>query len=355
MSSILDDPYEEEFDLIEKEEQEEQDDVEDEIAKKNFSEFHEALLDDSVKQYLHEIGKARLLTRAEEISLAKRMDIEKYTRILEDKWKEEGVEIPAALYKRFAFLRVQADAEGARKQFIETNLRLVVSVAKKYLGHGLDILDMIQDGNLGLMTAVQRFNHERGYKFSTYATWWIRQAITRGIADKGRTIRIPVHAYGQFSKLKKAYDQLTAEQGRQATSEEIAGLMGVSLEKIEEMRRLRQDVMSLDAFRPVDGNPDSEDSVCLADFLEDRSPTPEEIAIRKLLQGDVKRIAQAALTEREYRIIELRYGLEDGIQKTLEQVGEIFGITRERIRQIEVKAFKKLRHPSSARKLRTYL
>lgn len=275
------------------------------------------IADDSVRLYLREIGKIPLLTAEEEIALA--------TRVTE------------------------GDKE-AKDQMAEANMRLVVSIAKKYVGRGLDLLDLIQEGNTGLLRAVEKFDPTRGFKFSTYATWWIRQAITRAIADQARTIRIPVHMVETINKLLRTQRRMTQEMGREPTNEEIAKEMEMEVEKVDHIMKIKQDISSLDA--PVR---DEEEDSKLGDFIEDEeSDTPEEAATQQLLKEHVN-IMLDILTPREQKILKMRFGLEDGRTHTLEEVGQEFGVTRERIRQIEAKALAKLRKNRESRDLRDYL
>lgn len=273
--------------------------------------------DDSVRLYLREIGKIPLLTADEELALAK---------------------------------RVVAGDKEAKDQMAEANMRLVVSIAKRYVGRGLDLLDLIQEGNTGLLRAVEKFDPDKGFKFSTYATWWIRQAITRAIADQARTIRIPVHMVETINKLLRTQRRLTQELNREPTNEEIAKEMEIDVEKVEHIMKIKQDISSLDASI----RDDEEDSV-LADFIEDEDTvSPEESATGQLLKEQVKDML-GALTEREQKILKLRFGLEDGKSHTLEEVGQEFSVTRERIRQIEAKALAKLRKHRDAKKLHDYI
>ena len=273
--------------------------------------------DDSVRLYLREIGKIPLLTAEEELALAKKV--------------------------------VRGD-KRAKDAMAEANMRLVVSIAKRYVGRGLDLLDLIQEGNTGLLRAVEKFDPERGFKFSTYATWWIRQAITRAIADQARTIRIPVHMVETINKLLRTQRRLTQELNREPTNEEIAAAMEMDVDKVEHIMKIKQDISSLDASV----RDDEEDSV-LGDFIEDEDQeTPSESASRQLLKEQVKQIL-GTLTEREQKILKLRFGLEDGKSHTLEEVGQEFSVTRERIRQIEAKALAKLRKHKDTRKLHEYL
>jgi RNA polymerase primary sigma factor len=273
--------------------------------------------DDSVRLYLREIGKIPLLNAEEELALAQ---------------------------------RVVAGEQLAKDQMAEANMRLVVSIAKRYVGRGLDLLDLIQEGNTGLLRAVEKFDPDKGFKFSTYATWWIRQAITRAIADQARTIRIPVHMVETINKLLRTQRRLTQELNREPSNEEIAKEMEIEVDKVEHIMKIKQDISSLDASI----RDDEEDSV-LADFIEDEDTiSPEESATNQLLKEQVKDML-AALTEREQKIIKLRFGLEDGKSHTLEEVGQEFAVTRERIRQIEAKALAKLRKHRDAKKLHDYI
>jgi RNA polymerase primary sigma factor len=273
--------------------------------------------DDSVRLYLREIGKIPLLSAEEELELAQRV--------------------------------VKGD-KGAKDKMAEANMRLVVSIAKRYVGRGLDLLDLIQEGNTGLLRAVEKFDPDKGFKFSTYATWWIRQAITRAIADQARTIRIPVHMVETINKLLRTQRRLTQELNREPTNEEIAKAMEIDVDKVEHIMKIKQDISSLDASI----RDDEEDSV-LADFIEDEDTvSPEESATGQLLKEQVKDML-SALTEREQKILKLRFGLEDGKSHTLEEVGQEFSVTRERIRQIEAKALAKLRKHRDAKKLHDYI
>ena len=273
--------------------------------------------DDSVRLYLREIGKIPLLSTPEELALAQ---------------------------------RVVAGDKLAKDQMAEANMRLVVSIAKRYVGRGLDLLDLIQEGNTGLLRAVEKFDPDKGFKFSTYATWWIRQAITRAIADQARTIRIPVHMVETINKLLRTQRRLTQELNREPSNEEIAKEMEIDVDKVEHIMKIKQDISSLDASI----RDDEEDSV-LADFIEDEDTvSPEESATGQLLKEQVKDML-AALTEREQKILKLRFGLEDGKSHTLEEVGQEFSVTRERIRQIEAKALAKLRKHRDAKKLHDYI
>ncbi len=278
--------------------------------------FEGMSIDDPVRMYLREIGRVQLLSAAQEVSLAKRM--------------ENG-------------------DEEARRHLTEANLRLVVSVAKKYIGRGMSLLDLIQEGNIGLIRAVEKFDYRKGYKFSTYATWWIRQAITRAIADQARTIRIPVHMVETINRLIRTSRRLVQELGRDPTSDEIAREMGLPPEKVREIQKISQEPVSLET--PIGEEEDSH----LGDFIEDQKAlAPADAASHQLLKEQVEDVLDS-LTQRERRVLQLRFGLDDGRSRTLEEVGREFGVTRERIRQIEAKALRKLRHPSRSKKLKDYL
>jgi RNA polymerase primary sigma factor len=298
---------------------------------------------DSVRLYLQEIGETDLLTMHEEVWLAKRME----RGLLAAKRLELGDYEDEAM--RRELIEDREDGQRARAHLIQANLRLVVSVAKKYVGRGLSFLDLIQEGNIGLMKATDKFDYHRGYKFSTYATWWIRQAITRAISDQSRTIRLPVHVGETINRVKKTGHRLQQIFEREPTHEEIARAMDVPDHKVRQVLDVSRLPVSLEAPVGQDGD------AFLGDFIEDESmPQPLELASQQLLRGQIGD-ALDKLTERERRIIVLRFGLEDGRFRTLEEVGREFGITRERIRQIEAKALRKLRHPSYSRKLRGYL
>ena len=275
-----------------------------------------ANINDPVRMYLKEIGKISLLSQDEELKISKRV--------------EEG-------------------DEEAKRLLAESNLRLVVSIAKRYVGRNLSFLDLIQEGNIGLMKAVDKFDASKGYKFSTYATWWIRQAITRALADQAKTIRVPVHMVETINKLKRIQRQLTLELNREPTEEEIAKKMGTTEEKVREIFKISQDPLSLET--PIGEEDDSH----LGDFLKDESSmSPEEYAINEVLKDEIEEVL-CTLTPREEEVLKLRFGLKGGTCHTLEEVGNMFGVTRERIRQIEAKALRKLRHPSRSRKLKDYL
>src|SRR5215211_2781158 len=297
---------------------------------------------DSVRLYLQEIGETDLLTMAEEVWLAKRMQRGK---LAEARLSEAGLTSDDKVSIEVDVI----DADRARAHLIQANLRLVVSVAKKYVGRGLSFLDLIQEGNIGLMKATDKFDYARGYKFSTYATWWIRQAITRAISDQSRTIRLPVHVGETINRVKKTGHRLQQILEREPTQEEIARAMDISDDKVRQVLDVSRHPVSLEAPVGQDGD------AFLGDFIEDETmPQPIELASQQLLKSQIGD-ALAKLTERERKIILLRFGLEDGRFRTLEEVGREFGITRERIRQIEAKALRKLRHPSYSRKLRGYL
>ena len=273
-------------------------------------------IDDPVKIYLKEIGRVPLLSAEEEIELAQKMS--------------EG-------------------DEASRKRLCEANLRLVVSIAKRYVGRGMQFLDLIQEGNLGLIKAVEKFDYTKGFKFSTYATWWIRQAITRAIADQGRTIRIPVHMVETITKVIKVSNQLLHENGHEPTAEEIAKSIDMPVEKVREIIRISQDPVSLET--PIGEEDDSH----LGDFIPDEdAPAPAEAASQAMLKEQLNEVL-STLTDREEKVLRLRFGLDDGRSRTLEEVGAQFGVTRERIRQIEAKAIRKIRHPSKSKKLRDYM
>ena len=273
-------------------------------------------INDPVRMYLKEIGQIKLLTMEEELSLAD---------------------------------RIAAGDEMAKTILAEANLRLVVSIAKRYVGRGMLFLDLIQEGNIGLMKSVEKFDVSKGYKFSTYATWWIRQAITRAIADQARTTRVPVHMVETINKLARIQRQLTLELNREPSEDELAAKMGISVEKIREIYKISQEPVSLET--PIGEEDDSH----LGDFVPDeRNMSPEEYATNEILKDEISEVL-LTLTEREEKVIRLRFGLEDGKSRTLEEVGQMFGVTRERIRQIEAKALRKLRHPSRSRKLKDYM
>lgn len=273
-------------------------------------------INDPVRMYLKEIGRISLLSSEEELDLS---------------------------------VRIANGDEAAKNILAESNLRLVVSIAKRYVGRGLLFLDLIQEGNIGLMKAVEKFDYGKGYKFSTYATWWIRQAITRALADQARTIRVPVHMVETINKMARVQRQMTLELNREPSEEELAEKMGISVDKVREVMKISQDPVSLDT--PIGEEDDSH----LGDFIKDeRSMSPEEYATNEILKEEIRNVLMT-LQEREQEVLELRFGLIDGTSHTLEEVGKKFNVTRERIRQIEAKALRKLRHPSRAKKLRDFL
>ncbi len=275
--------------------------------------------DDPVRMYLREIGRIPLLTANQEIELARSIEVG------------------------------GSDGAIAKRKLVQANLRLVVSIAKKYVGRGMLFLDLIQEGNLGLIRAAEKFDYERGYKFSTYATWWIRQAITRAIADQARTIRIPVHMVETINKLKKITRKLAQDKGRKPTEEEIAESMEITVSKLREIVKVAQEPISLET--PIGKEEDSK----LGDFIEDKeAETPASSVTQELLREDIIEV-MAGLSPRERDVLRLRFGLDDGRTRTLEEVGQLFGVTRERIRQIEAKALRKLRHPNRSRRLREYI
>jgi RNA polymerase primary sigma factor len=297
---------------------------------------------DSVRLYLHEIGATDLLTMEEEVWLSKRIEAGKAAEL-----RLQEVDLPAL--ERRSLLAQKLDGERARDHLIQANLRLVVSVAKRYVGRGLSFLDLIQEGNIGLMKATEKFDYKRGYKFSTYATWWIRQAITRAISDQSRTIRLPVHVGETINRVRKMAHRLQQILEREPTEEEVARALDVPAEKVRQILDHSRQPVSLEAPVGMDGD------AFLGDFIEDdRLPQPIELASQQMLKAQIAE-ALGKLTERERKIIQLRFGLEDGRFRTLEEVGREFGITRERIRQIESKALRKLRHPTYSRRLRGYL
>ena len=290
--------------------------ITEDVSVENLTLSKDVKINDPVRMYLKEIGCINLLTSDEEFEYAKRA--------------EEG-------------------DEEAKRMLAESNLRLVVSIAKRYVGRGMLFLDLIQEGNIGLMKAVDKFDPTKGYKFSTYATWWIRQAITRAIADQARTIRVPVHMVETINKLARVQRQLTQDLNREPTDEEIAKKLGISIEKVREVYKISQDPVSLET--PIGEEDDSH----LGDFIKDeRTMGPEEYATIEMLKEELQGVL-GTLTDREEKVLRLRFGLDDGQCRTLEEVGQIFGVTRERIRQIEAKALRKLRHPSRSRKLKDFL
>ena len=312
-------------------------------------------VEDPVRMYLKEIGKVPLLSADEEIELAQKMEagsvaVEKIPllkeRLAETGDEQEKEEIQAEIKA----LQLDVDrGSDAKKRLAEANLRLVVSIAKRYVGRGMLFLDLIQEGNLGLIKAVEKFDYRKGYKFSTYATWWIRQAITRAIADQARTIRIPVHMVETISKVKKVSSQLLHETGHDPSAEEIAEKLNMPAERVREIMRIAQDPVSLET--PIGEEEDSH----LGDFIpDDDAPAPADAASLMLLKEQLNDVL-STLTDREAKVLKLRFGLEDGRSRTLEEVGKEFDVTRERIRQIEAKALRKLRHPSRSKKVKDFL
>jgi RNA polymerase primary sigma factor len=304
---------------------------------------------DPVRMYLKEIGRVPLLSAAEEVMLAKRIEA---GSLASEKLADLSAlrELDTLEFgERRRLERLARDGEQAKSDLIQANLRLVVSIAKRYVGRGMLFLDLIQEGNLGLMRAVEKFDYTKGFKFSTYATWWIRQAITRAIADQARTIRIPVHMVESINKVHRIQRQMLQELEREPTIEELAEKVGMTPARVREILRISQDTLSLDS--PVGEEDDSN----MADFIEDaQAEAPAEIAARMMLNSAVLE-ALGELNEREQQVVRLRFGLEDGQARTLEEVGKEFGVTRERIRQIESKTLAKLRHPHRSQKLRDYL
>ena len=311
-------------------------------------------IEDPVRMYLKEIGKVPLLSAEEEIELAKNMEAGAVAKekiaILKSREENATEEELAEIKEEIKNLQKDLDAgDEAKKRLAEANLRLVVSIAKRYVGRGMLFLDLIQEGNLGLIKAVEKFDYRKGYKFSTYATWWIRQAITRAIADQARTIRIPVHMVETINKLIRVSRQLLQELGREPTPEEIAEEMDMPVDRVREILKISQEPVSLET--PIGEEEDSH----LGDFIQDDNvPVPADAAAFTLLKEQLEEVL-GTLTEREQKVLTLRFGLEDGRARTLEEVGKEFNVTRERIRQIEAKALRKLRHPSRSRKLKDYL
>lgn len=311
-------------------------------------------IEDPVRMYLKEIGKVPLLNAEEEIELAQKMEAGNVAKekiaILEKRIGTVDEQEEAEIKEEIKALKEDFQAgDEAKKRLAEANLRLVVSIAKRYVGRGMLFLDLIQEGNLGLIKAVEKFDYRKGYKFSTYATWWIRQAITRAIADQARTIRIPVHMVETINKLIRVSRQLLQELGREPTPEEIAEEMNLPVERVREILKISQEPVSLET--PIGEEEDSH----LGDFIQDDNvPVPADAAAFTLLKEQLVEVL-GTLTEREQKVLRLRFGLDDGRARTLEEVGKEFNVTRERIRQIEAKALRKLRHPSRSRKLKDYL
>ncbi|MCR4881603.1 MAG: RNA polymerase sigma factor RpoD [bacterium] len=303
------------FDKVDRESSMEEDEIDDNA----FSVPKGVVADDPVRMYLREIGRIKLLTSDQEVELAKKII--------------SGGKV----------------GETAKKKLVQANLRLVVSIAKKYVGRGMLFLDLIQEGNLGLIRAAEKFDYERGYKFSTYATWWIRQAITRAIADQARTIRIPVHMVETINKLKKVTRKLAQDLSRKPSEEELSEAMGITINKLREIIKVAQEPLSLEI--PIGKEEDSR----LGDFIEDKdADAPVMTVAHELLREDLHEVL-SSLSPRERDVLRLRFGMDDGRQRTLEEVGQLFGVTRERIRQIEAKALRKLRHPNRSKKLREYV
>ena len=332
----------------------EDDDVE--VEKIDLSVPDGVSVEDPVRMYLKEIGKVPLLSAEEEIELAQKMETgavaTEKIQIMKSRIEEEEVDEAEAEELKEEIKNLQKDVDlgsEAKKRLAEANLRLVVSIAKRYVGRGMLFLDLIQEGNLGLIKAVEKFDYRKGYKFSTYATWWIRQAITRAIADQARTIRIPVHMVETINKLIRVSRQLLQELGREPSPEEIAEEMNMPVDRVREILKISQEPVSLET--PIGEEEDSH----LGDFIKDDNvPVPADAAAFTLLKEQLEEVL-GTLTEREQKVLTLRFGLEDGRARTLEEVGKEFNVTRERIRQIEAKALRKLRHPSRSRKLKDYL
>lgn len=381
---LLDDLYsvflEEKVDVIQQESAEEVSDkdladLEKELKETTLeSTLDRAITGDPVRMYLREIGRENLLIAVEEVELAQMVEAHDYELAVQQ-LKKEGIQKPriekigAIMIEHYERLKTQHDRvrearaqyEGfkkgrrlfkmrrARRKLINANLRLVVSIAKRYMNRGLTFSDLIQEGNIGLMRAVDKFDWRRGFKFSTYATWWIRQAITRAIADQARTIRIPVHMIETINKLKRIQRELEQKYEREPTAKEIADVMEIEPTKVEEVLKISREPSSLQA------KVGSEGDTLLSEFIEDsEAEAPEDAASYELLRGHIEEVLDT-LSEREQRVLELRFGLKDNKPRTLEEVGKVFGVTRERIRQIEAKALRKLRHPSRSRKLKDYL
>lgn len=311
--------------------------------------------EDSIRLYLQEIGRIRLLRADEEIELARKiadlLELERIREGLQERLERdpkdgewaEAVNMALPAFRRRLYL-----GRRAKDKMVQSNLRLVVSIAKKYMNRGLSFQDLIQEGSLGLIRAAEKFDHEKGYKFSTYATWWIRQAITRAIADQSRTIRLPVHLYETISRIKKTTKLLSQEMGRKPTEEEIATRMEMTIEKLRFIAKSAQLPISLET--PIGKEEDSR----LGDFIESDGETPEDQVAKNLLREDLEHVLDT-LSPRERDVLRLRYGLDDGRMKTLEEIGQIFNVTRERIRQIEAKALRKLRHPNRNSVLKEYI
>ena len=309
------------------------------------AELENSVVDDPVRLYLREIGKVRLLTGAQERLIGQRM-------VEGVRAEAQGHTMTSAdLGSRRQLTSIVEDGLAARRELIEANLRLVVSIAKRFIGRGMNLLDLIQEGNIGLIKAVEKFDHTRGFKFSTYATWWIRQAINRAIADQGRTIRIPVHMVETLNRVIRQQRRLSQELGREPTDVEIAVEAGVTVERVRDLLKISQTPISLDTKR---GGDDDSDSV-IGEFIPDLSmDAPSDIAVQGMMRDHIAQVLES-LSPREADVVRRRFGIDDGLQRTLEEVGREFNVTRERVRQIEAKAMRKLRHPSRSRQLQDYL
>ena len=322
--------------------------IEEEIDLENFDTLPATIkLDDPVRMYLKEIGNIPLISYEEETRLAKIIADGNMAKEQLDSLLEEGYDLPESDLE--ALRSLVSKSEVAKNKLVESNLRLVVSIAKKHVNRGLQFLDLIQEGNMGLIKAVEKFDSDKGFKFSTYATWWIRQAITRAVADQARTIRIPVHMVETINKLLRVQRQLVQELSREPSHEEVAEKMGIPVEKVQQILKIAQEPISLES--PVGEEEDSS----LGDFISDPTALdPYEYTAQEMLKKELNEVLEG-LTDREEKVLRMRFGLLDGRQRTLEEVGKEFGVTRERIRQIEAKALRKLKHPSRSRKLRDFM